>query len=271
MTYPVRLVGPTPKGTLMTVSSRPIAVVTGASSGIGEQYARRYAREGYDLVLVARSENVLQSLADELGAAHHVHVDVHSADLADAAAVTTLVNKLASDLPRLDHLVNCAGVAPNGDLANTDEAALKQMIDLNITALTLLTRAAIIRMRAAGTGTIVNVASAAGYQPMPHMAAYAASKSYVLMFTEAMYEENRRHGLRILAVSPGDTATPMSAGSKNARKPEQVVDTTWRAMSRNAPAVVDGAANSILTTVVARALPKRLGLRITERMFRDMA
>ena len=263
--------GTHPKGTPMTVSSRPIAVVTGASSGIGEQYARRYAREGFDLVLVARSENVLQSLANELAAAHGVHVEVHAADLADAVAVTVLVDKLTKELPRLDHLVNCAGVAPNGDLANADEAALRQMIDLNITALTLLTRAAIIRMRAAGTGTIVNVASAAGYQPMPHMAAYAASKSYVLMFTEAMYEENRRHGLRILAVSPGDTATPMSANPEKARKPEQVVDTTWRAMSKNAPAVVDGAANSILTTLVARVLPKRLGLRIAERMFRDMA
>lgn len=255
----------------MTSSARPVAVVTGASSGIGEQYARRYAREGYDLVLVARSQDVLHSLASELTAAHQIHVDVHAADLADAEAVAILVKKLASELPRLDHLVNCAGVAPNGDLANTDEMALRHMIDLNITALTLLTRAAIIRMRGEGTGTIVNVASAAGYQPIPHMAAYSASKSYVLMFTEAMYEENRRYGLRIFAVSPGDTDTPMSAHPDKARKPEQVVDTTWRAMSGNAPSVVDGAANAILTTLATRAFPRRLGLRITEKMFRDMA
>lgn len=132
-------------------------------------------------------------------------------------------------------------------------------------------RSALDVMKEPGTGTIVDVASAAGYQPMPHMAAYAASKSYVLMFTDAMYEENRRHGLRILAVSPGDTATPMSANPEKARKPERVVDTTWRALSKNAPAVVDGAANSLLTTFVARVLPKRLGLRIAERMFRYMA
>lgn len=255
----------------MTISSRPVAVVTGASSGIGEQYARRYAREGYDLVLVARSEKVLQSLANELSSAHQIDVDVHAADLADAEAVATLGKKLTSELPRLDHLVNCAGVAPNGDLATADEGALRQMVDLNITALTLLTRAAIIRMRASGTGTIVNIASAAGYQPMPHLAAYSASKSYVLMFTEAMYEENRRFGLRIFAVSPGDTDTPMSAHPEKARKPEQVVDTTWRAMSGNAPSVVDGAANAILTTLVTRAFPKKLGLRLTEKMFREMA
>ncbi|WP_197379425.1 SDR family NAD(P)-dependent oxidoreductase [Mycolicibacterium mengxianglii] len=255
----------------MTTSSRPIAVVTGASSGIGEQYARRYAREGFDLVLVARSEKVLQSLAVELAAAHQIYVDVHSADLADPEAVAILVKKLTSELPRVDHLVNCAGAAMNGDLANADEAALQQMIALNITALTLLTRAAIIRMRAAGTGTIVNVASAAGYQPMPHMAAYSASKSYVLMFTEAMYEENRRYGLRIFAVAPGDTDTPMSTRAKNARKPEQVVDTTWGAMSGHAPSVVDGAANRILIMLLDRVVPKRLGLRVAERMFRDVA
>jgi len=255
----------------MTDSSRPVAVITGASSGIGEQYARRYAREGYDLVLVARSEKVLRSLAGELAAAHQILVEVHPADLADVEASAILAKRLTSELPRLDHLINCAGVAPNGDLANADEEALRQMIDLNITALTLLTRAAIIRMRAAGTGTIVNVASAAGYQPMPHLAAYAASKSYVLMFTEAMYEENRRHGLRIFAVSPGDTATPMSATPEKARKPEQVVETTWRAMSGTAPSVVDGGVNRLLTTLVTRMFPKRLGLRMTEKMFREMA
>ena len=255
----------------MSNPARPTAVITGASSGIGEHYARRYAREGYDLVLVARRGDLLQTLADELSAQHQVAVDVHPADLAQAPDVAKLADKLTTDLPRLDHLVNCAGVAPNGDLANADEAALRQMIDLNITALTLLTRAAIIRMRAAGAGTIVNVSSAAGYQPMPHLAAYAASKSYVLMFTEAMYEENRQHGLRIFAVSPGDTATPMSATPEKARKPEQVVDTTWRAMSGSAPSVVDGGVNRLLTTLMTRVLPKRVGLRITEKMFREIA
>lgn len=253
------------------MTSRPVAVVTGASSGIGEQYARRYAREGYDLVLVARSGHVLQALAAELTAAHHIDVDVHPADLADTDAVAALATKLITELPRLDHLVNCAGVAPNGDLDGTGEAELRQMIDVNVTALTLLSRAAIIRMRQTGTGTIINVASAAAYQPIPHMAAYSASKSYVLMFTEALYEENRRHGVRIFAVSPGDTATPMSARPDKARKPEQVVDTTWRAMSGSAPSVVDGGTNSIVATLAGRLLPRRIALRIAEKMFRYMA
>lgn len=256
----------------MTAPSRPIAVVTGASSGIGEQFARRYASERYDLVLVARSEVALRTLADELTAGRRITAEVHVADLTRAADVATLADRLVTGLPRLDHLVNCAGVAPGGDLAGADERALLQMVDLNITALTLLTRAAIIRMRAQRRGTIINVASAAAYQPVPHLAAYAASKSYVRMLTEAMSEENRSHGLRILALSPGDTETPMNPGAAtNKRTPEQVVDTAWKALSGTAPSVVDGRANSVLATVASRYLPKRLALRTAERMMRHKA
>lgn len=253
----------------MTTPARPVAVITGASSGIGEQFARRYAKEGYDLVLVARSEVVLRALAAELTTTRQITVDVRVADLTKAADVAALADELVTGLPRLDHVVNCAGVAPEGDLARADERALQQMVDLNITALTLLTRAAIIRMRPQRRGTIINVASTAAYQPMPHLAAYAASKSYVRMLTEAMSEENRSHGLRILAVSPGDTETPMNPGAaKNKRTPEQVVDTTWRALPGTAPSVVDGRANSLLATVASRYLPKRFGLRTAERMMR---
>ncbi|UZN01475.1 SDR family NAD(P)-dependent oxidoreductase [Cellulomonas sp. S1-8] len=256
----------------MTTPSRPLAVVTGASSGIGEQFARRYAREGYDLVLVARSGAALEVLADELRAQHPIAVEVHVADLARPAEVAALADRLTSGLRRLDHLVNCAGVALEGDLARADEAALRAMVDLNVTALTLLTRAAIIRMRAAGTGTIINVASAAAYQPMPHLAAYAASKSYVLMLTEAMAEENRGHGVRVLAVSPGDTETPMNPGAaKNKRTPDQVVDTAWKALRRSSPSVVDGRANSALAVLASRVLPRRVSLRTAEQMMRDRA
>jgi uncharacterized protein len=255
-----------------TPTTRPVALVTGASSGIGEQFARRYAREGFDLVLVARSADVLRTLADEFTAQHHITVDVHSADLSDGADVAALADKITNELPRIDHLVNSAGVAPEGDLARADERALRQMVDLNVTALTLLTRAAIIRMRRAGHGTIVNIASAAAHQPMPHLAAYAASKSYVLMLTEAMSEENRAHGLRIFAVSPGDTDTPMNpANGKKSRQPQQVVDTAWQAFPGRAPSVVDGRANRILATLSSRFFPKRFGLRMAERMVRDKA
>jgi uncharacterized protein len=256
----------------MTMDSRPLALITGASSGIGEQFARRYAREGFDLVLVGRSGAVLHALAAELSASHSVSAEAHVADLSNETDTSALSDRITRHLPRIDHLVNCAGVAPEGDLANADDDDLRQMIALNVTALTLLTRAAIIRMRGAGHGTIINIASAAAYQPMPHMAAYAASKSYVLMLTEAMHEENRSHGLRILAVSPGDTDTPMNTGAaKNKRKPEQVVETAFAALVGTASSVVDGRANAILATISSRVIPKRFGLRTAEKMMREKA
>ncbi|MDI9894150.1 SDR family NAD(P)-dependent oxidoreductase [Rhodococcus sp. IEGM 1381] len=256
----------------MTATSRPLAVVTGASSGIGAQFARRYASEGFDLVLVARSGPTLKELADQLEVKHGVTVDVRTADLADASDVASLAAMLENELPRLDHLVNCAGSAPEGDLYRADEGALRQMIDLNVTALTLLTRAAIIRMRAQREGTIINIASGAAYQPTPHMGAYGATKSYVLMFTEAMYEENLDHGLRIFAVAPGDTDTPMNPGSgKGKRTPDQVVDTAWKAMPGRKPSVVDGRQNGILAFASSRLLSRRSRLRSAEKMMRHKA
>jgi short-subunit dehydrogenase len=255
----------------MPHSSKPVAVITGASSGIGAEFARRYAREGYDLVLVARSEAALRVLADELAEENGITARVHAADLTKAADVAALASELTEGLPRLDHLVNSAGSAPEGDLADTDEAALRQVVELNVTALMLLTRAAIIRMRAQKSGTIINIASSAGYQPMPHFATYSATKTFVISFTEALSEEYRSHGLRIFAVSPGDTDTGMgSSPSTTKRRPGQVVDTAWRAMRGTAPSVVDGAANSLLASLSSRVFPKRLGLRIAERMMRRM-
>ena len=256
----------------MSLPSRPLAVITGASSGIGAQFARRYAREGYDVVLVARSGTALRLLADELAAEHQVVAEVHVADLTKPEDVDVLAAKIGTGVPRLDHLVNSAGMAPEGDLADTVEGDLRDLMALNVTALTLLNRAAIIRMRAQRRGTIINIGSAAGYQPMPHFAAYSATKSYVINFTEAMSEENRPFGLRIFAVSPGDTDTGMGSNpSTNKRKPEQVVDTAWRAMRGTAPSVVDGAANSVLAAVSSRLMSKRFGLRTAERMMRRMA
>jgi short-subunit dehydrogenase len=255
----------------VTHSLRPVALITGASSGIGAQFARRYAREGYDLVLVARSAAALHTLADELAREHGIVAEVHAADLTVSGDVEALAEKIRVALPRIDHMVNSAGVAPEGDLVDTAENALRAMVDLNVTALTLLTRAAVIRMRAQRSGTIVNIGSAAGYQPMPHFAAYAASKSFVVAFTEAVSEENRPFGLRILAVSPGDTDTGMGSNpSTKKRRPDQVVDTAWRAMRGSAPSVVDGAANAFLAVVSSRLMSKRFGLRVAERMMRRM-
>lgn len=256
----------------MTPTDRPLALVTGASSGIGAEFARRYAREGFDLLLVARSEVALQTLADELSAKHAITASVHRADLSDRADVSDLVEIITRRLHRVDHLVNSAGVAPEGDIDRMDTEDLHRIIDINIAALTMLTRAAIIRMRQAGGGTIINIASGAGHQPLPHFSAYAASKAYVLRFTEALYEEHRNHGLRIFSVSPGDTDTPMNPGpGKNKRQAHQVVTTAWSAMSSKAPSVVDGRMNSVVAALSTRVLSKRFALRMAERMMRPKA
>ncbi|MCJ1696515.1 SDR family NAD(P)-dependent oxidoreductase [Rathayibacter caricis] len=255
----------------MTTASRPLALITGASSGIGAEFARRYARDGVDLMLVARSGPALQALADELSAAHSIVAIVHTADLAQAQDVSRLA-AVIDELPRLDHLVASAGTAPEGDLDRMDPDELRRMIDINVTALSLLTRAAIIRMRRAGSGTIITIASGAGYQPLPHFAAYAASKAYVIRFTEALSEEHRRHGLRIFSVAPGDTETPMNPGAARAkRQAHQVVETAWRAMPTTAPSVIDGGRNRLVAVLSTRVLGTRLGLRIAERAMRAKA
>lgn len=257
---------------IVPTSSRPVAVITGASSGIGARFAHRYAREGYDVVLAARSGGALQALADELASAHQVTAQVHVADLTRAEDVDALAAQLHHGFSRVDHLVNSAGFAPEGDLADTGERDLRDLVALNVTALTLLNRAAVVRMRAQRAGTIINIGSAAGYQPMPHFAAYSATKSYVINLSEALSEENRPFGVRIFAVSPGDTDTAMSSNpTMNKRNPEQVVDTAWKAMRGTMPSVIDGTTNSILAAVSSRVMPKRLGLRVAERMMRRMA
>jgi short-subunit dehydrogenase len=256
----------------MTTSDRPLALVTGASSGIGAEFARRYARDGFDLLLVARSGETFRALADELSGSHGITAAVHPADLSDPAQVSQLVEVISNQLPRIDQLVNSAGTAPEGDLDRMVPDEIRQMIDINVTALTLLTRAAVIRMRDAGSGTIVNIASGAGYQPVPHLSAYAASKAYVISLTEALSEEHRAHGLRIFSVAPGDTETPMNPGpGKNKRQARDVVDTAWRAMPTRAPSVIDGRMNRIQALLSTRVFTKRFGLRTAERMMRSKA
>jgi short-subunit dehydrogenase len=257
----------------MTSSSpRPLALVTGASSGIGAEFARRYAREGFDLLLVARSEGALRALADELSGRHGIISGVHPADLSDPLQVSQLVEVISNQVLRIDQLVNSAGTAPEGDLDRMDPDEIRRMVDINVTALTLLTRAAIIRMRDAGRGTIVNIASGAGYQPVPHFAAYAASKAYVIHLTEALSEEHRAHGLRIFSVAPGDTDTPMNPGpGRNKRQARDVVDTAWNAMSTSAPSVVDGRMNSVIAFLSTRVFTRRFSLRAAEKMMRDKA
>ena len=186
-------------------------LITGASSGIGRSLARLFARDGHALVLVARRGNVLEELAAELSRDHSVTVRVLPFDLADPAAAARLVGNLAEAGVRVDVLVNNAGFGMQGAFAALPVERQIQMIHLNVTALTALTRLLLPAMLERGRGGILNVGSTAGFQPGPYMAVYYATKAYVVSFSEALADELSGSGLRVSCLAPGPTATAFAA------------------------------------------------------------
>jgi short-subunit dehydrogenase len=189
--------------------SRPVALVTGASSGIGEALAGLFAAAGHDLVLVARSADKLKALAAVLSARHGTRVRVEPADLSKPGAAETLAVRLKRARVPVDVLVNNAGVLAQGRFTAMDAASHQQIIDLNISGLTAMLSAFVPTMVARGAGRVLNVASIASFQPVPSLATYAASKAYVLSLTESLSEELRGSGVSITALCPGITATGM--------------------------------------------------------------
>jgi uncharacterized protein len=177
------------------------ALITGASSGIGEQFARQLAERGYDLILVARRKDRLEKLAGDLSTSTHVIAK----DLADeAASLKKDVDKLGLDV---DLLVNNAGFGLRGRFLDADEGRDAEMVRLNCEAVVTLTRAFLPAMIERGRGGVITVASTAGMQPLPYEATYGATKAFALNFTEALHEELRGTGVRMLAVNPGPVPT----------------------------------------------------------------
>ncbi|MGE1175787.1 SDR family oxidoreductase [Pseudomonas sp. BW7P1] len=186
--------------------SQGTALVTGASSGIGAVYAERLAARGFDLLLVARDQERLESAASKLREAHGVQVEVLKADLTQKDEVLKLEQRLRSD-SSISLLVNNAGVAVNGLLANADPEALEQLIQLNVTTLTRLAAAAASAFTTAGRGTIINIASVVALFPERFNATYSASKAYVLSLTQSLNTELEGTGVKVQAVLPGVTRT----------------------------------------------------------------
>lgn len=190
------------------------AVITGASGGIGLELAACFAADGYDLVLVARSADALTKAASELSKAHGIKAIALPMDLAKPGAASKLKTELEGKGMGCDVLVNNAGFGMIGPFAEADEARLMQLIDLNIRGLTELTRTFLPAMVKAKRGGIMNIASSAAFMPGPFMAAYYASKAYVLSLTEALWEEVRGTGVRITAICPGPVATGFQDAAK---------------------------------------------------------
>ena len=237
------------------------AVVTGASGGLGEAYARELAGQGSNVVLVARSADKMEELASELSKRHGVETLVVPCDLSDPVQRAALVSRL--DGLDVHTLVNNAGFGSLRMLGELARERITQEVGLNVLALTELTHAVIPQMVARGRGAIINVASTAAFQPIPQMATYAATKSYVLSFSSALWAELSNTGVRVVCICPGPTDTSFftNAGNDDAmsqrRTPRQVVGSTFAALRSGKPYVVDGPGNK-LAAQVTRFLPTRV-------------
>jgi short-subunit dehydrogenase len=193
--------------TASTTASNQTVLITGASGGIGYELARLFAQDRYNLVLVARSGEKLNQLASELQSQHGVRVTVVPVDLGETLAAKFLFDQLQREGVHVDILVNNAGFGTFGEFAQLPEAEIVGQIELNITALTRLTRLFLGPMLERRTGRIMNVASTAAFQPGPLMAVYYATKAYVLSFSEALANELRGSGVTVTCFCPGATNT----------------------------------------------------------------
>lgn len=252
-----------------------VTLITGASSGIGEAFARRLAADGHDLVLVARSEKALHELCDELMLKHKITAHYVVLDLTERDADKHLFDETVKHGFEVDWLINNAGFGSVGDFAMLDGERELEMIDLNVRSLVAMTHRFLGPMRERKQGTIINVSSAAGFQPIPFMATYAATKAFVSSFSEAIAEENRPLGIRIMALCPGSTKTNFFAASKLDRPiqvkgqqtVEQVVDTALRGLKKGKVKVVSGLANQVGAMLGAH-VPHKLSSRAMSRALR---
>ena len=251
------------------------ALVTGASTGIGAEFARKLAARGMHLVLTARREELLRELASELHTAHGTKCEIIPVDLGDPAQPALLIEHIEKKGITLELLVNNAGFGNVATIEETDVERILELIQVNISALTELTYRVLPGMLARGHGGIINVASVAAFQPVAYMGAYAASKAYVLHFSEALWAEAREKGVTVLALCPGTTRTDFFdvAGAKGwlhkrrAQTPAQVVRTGLKALDKGRPQVVSGWMNYLLSLLV-RLANRRTVVRESMKYFR---
>jgi uncharacterized protein len=252
-------------------------LLTGASSGIGLELAHLLAAEQQVLILVARREDRLQELAKTLKKKYGADVRVIAADLAAMGAAQQLVDSIHSQGLVIDTLINNAGFGENGLFADSDPARNSQMLHLNIIALTELTRLALPDMQARQHGRILNVASIVAYQPCPRFAIYAASKAYVLSFSEALHVEVADQGIKVTALCPGSTATEFHdvAQNEHARVNQVPKDSAadvalaaYKALNRGERSLVTGWINKPVPLMV-RITPKSALMWAADRMARQ--
>ena len=259
----------------MTMTYRgTTALITGASAGLGAEFARQLASRGADVVLVARREDRLAELAADMEASFGITATALPFDLTRGDAAAALRRELDARGIRVQTLVGNAGFGMKGAFVEADAARIDEMVQLNIATLVSITREFLPDLVADGRGALVNIASTAAYQPCPSMAAYGATKAFVLSFTEALAYETKDSPLRVLAVSPGATRTEFfdvvgtdEAAVGRLQKPAQVVGRALRELEgRRAPAsFVSGGVNAMNARLV-RLLPRRIALTVSGRV-----
>jgi short-subunit dehydrogenase len=242
----------------------PVALITGASAGLGAEFARQLSARGYRLVLAARRKDRLDALVSELGSARAIGIDLSKPDAAEK-----LLADVAAAGETVDLLVNNAGFGLHGRFDKADAARLRQMVDLNCGTLTDLCRAVLPQMIERRSGAILNVASTAAFQAGPGMAVYFATKAYVLSLSEALHEEARRFGVKVSALCPGPTRTEFgdvagfrapAAFDRVSMDPETVVRKGIQGIERNRAVVIAGALNkagAYATRFVPRAVVRK--------------
>lgn len=252
------------------------ALITGASGGIGEEFARRLAERGSNLLLVARTEPRLRALADDLASRHGVSAGYVALDLSAEGASGELYSIVERRGLSVDILINNAGFGSLGEFAALPLERELQMLRLNVVTLADLTHRFLNRMIERKGGAIINVASTAGFQPVPYMANYAATKAYVLSLSEALWAENREHGVTVMALCPGPTETGFfDAASmrdipprKIMQTPGEVVEAALDGLAREKSHVVSGWASKLMV-LSERLAPRRTVVGIGARIFKS--
>ncbi|MEA5593498.1 SDR family oxidoreductase [Rivularia sp. UHCC 0363] len=257
----------------------PTALITGASGGIGKSFAQKLAAQNTNLIIVARSEDKLNALAQQLREQHNIQVDVIAKDLTQPSAVQEVFDATVAKGLTVDLLINNAGFGDYGEFVQTDGDRQVQMVQLNNVALVDLTHRFLPQMRVRRSGSIINVSSIAAFQPIPYLSVYAASKAFVRSFSEALWAENRRYGVRVLVVCPGPTETnffneanfppALARNAQGMTTPEEVVDQTLKALDEGRVNVVVGSIASKFLTKLSSIVPRETLLNLLEKQFKS--
>ncbi|MEY2944698.1 MAG: hypothetical protein RL433_380 [Actinomycetota bacterium] len=255
------------------------ALITGASSGLGAEFAEQLAAAGANLILVARREDRLLKLANELGKKYGVKASHIAFDLSSPNSGEELEKLLTAKGFQVDILVNNAGFATNATLLNEDRNKVREEIQLNVGTLVDLTVGLTPQMVARNFGVIINVASTAAFQPVSNMAVYAATKSFVLSFTQAIWGELQNKNIKVLAICPGATESEFwevagmgSVSRKGFQTPKEVVSNALREVGRrnNNPYLVSGIKNRVLARSI-KFMPTKMVIKMVGKMFEPKA